>query len=150
MSVFVWLLMTLRGWVRSRAALHLEVLALRHQLQALERSRPRRLRLTRADCVLWTWVSRAWNGWRAALVIVKPQTVIAWHRQAFPVQNRVLSATVLRTFAVGLLSAVLKRLRISNKDLEAIQKRALEEGLPYQTLIASLLHKFASGRLKKA
>jgi predicted DNA binding CopG/RHH family protein len=38
-------------------------------------------------------------------------------------------------------------IRISNKDLEAIQKRALEEGLPYQTLIASVLHKFVSGRL---
>ncbi|MFN3981396.1 MAG: antitoxin [Caldilinea sp.] len=37
--------------------------------------------------------------------------------------------------------------RISNKDLEALQKRALEEGLPYQTLIASILHKFVSGRL---
>ena len=31
-----------------------------------------------------------------------------------------------------------------------IQKRALEEGLPYQTLIASLLHKYASGRLREA
>jgi len=41
-------------------------------------------------------------------------------------------------------------IRISSKDLEAIQKRALEEGLPYQTLIASLLHKFASGRLCEA
>jgi predicted DNA binding CopG/RHH family protein len=39
-------------------------------------------------------------------------------------------------------------IRISSKDLDAIQKRALEEGLPYQTLIASLLHKYASGRLK--
>jgi predicted DNA binding CopG/RHH family protein len=38
-------------------------------------------------------------------------------------------------------------IRISTKDLEAIQKRALEEGLPYQTLISSLLHKYASGRL---
>jgi predicted DNA binding CopG/RHH family protein len=38
-------------------------------------------------------------------------------------------------------------IRISSKDLEAIQKRALEEGLPYQTLIASVLHKYASGRL---
>ena len=38
-------------------------------------------------------------------------------------------------------------IRISSKDLEAIQKRAMEEGLPYQTLIASLLHKYASGRL---
>jgi predicted DNA binding CopG/RHH family protein len=38
-------------------------------------------------------------------------------------------------------------IRISSKDLEALQKRALEEGLPYQTLIASVLHKFVSGRL---
>ena len=43
-------------------------------------------------------------------------------------------------------------IRISTKDLEAIQKRAIEEGIPYQTLIASLLHKYVSGRLveKKA
>ena len=41
-------------------------------------------------------------------------------------------------------------IRISSKDLEAIQKRALAEGLPYQTLIASLLlHKYAAGRLKE-
>jgi predicted DNA binding CopG/RHH family protein len=40
-------------------------------------------------------------------------------------------------------------IRLSSKDLEAIQKRALAEGLPYQTLIVSLLHKYASGRLKE-
>jgi predicted DNA binding CopG/RHH family protein len=39
--------------------------------------------------------------------------------------------------------------RLSSMDLEAIQKRALAEGLPYQTLIASLLHKDATGRLKE-
>ncbi len=38
-------------------------------------------------------------------------------------------------------------IRISGKDLEALQKRALEEGLPYQTLIASVLHKYINGRL---
>jgi|TARA_Y100000031_G_C8151297_1_gene352478 predicted DNA binding CopG/RHH family protein len=38
-------------------------------------------------------------------------------------------------------------IRISRKDLEAIQKRALEEGIPYQTLMASVLHKYVSGRL---
>jgi len=37
--------------------------------------------------------------------------------------------------------------RLSSKDLEAIQKRALAEGPPYQTLISSLLHKYAPGRL---
>ena len=40
-------------------------------------------------------------------------------------------------------------IRLSSKDLEAIQKRALAEGLPYQTLIGSLLHKYATGRLKE-
>ena len=40
-------------------------------------------------------------------------------------------------------------IRLSSKDLEAIQKRALAEGEPYQTLIASLLHKYATGRLKE-
>jgi predicted DNA binding CopG/RHH family protein len=38
-------------------------------------------------------------------------------------------------------------IRISQKDLVAIQKRALEEGIPYQTLISSVLHKYISGRL---
>ena len=83
MSVLVSLLLTVRSCVRSRAALHLEVLALRPQLQVLNRSRPQRLRLARADRLLWIWLSRVWNEWRAAVVIVKPETVIAWHRQAF-------------------------------------------------------------------
>jgi predicted DNA binding CopG/RHH family protein len=41
-------------------------------------------------------------------------------------------------------------IRLSSKDLEAIQKRALAEGLPYQTLIASVLHKYATGQIKEA
>jgi hypothetical protein len=49
MSVLISLLQTLRGFVQSRAALHLGVLALRHQLQVLERSRPKRLRIVKAD-----------------------------------------------------------------------------------------------------
>ncbi len=38
-------------------------------------------------------------------------------------------------------------IRLSNADLMDIQERALEEGIPYQTLIASILHKYISGRL---
>jgi predicted DNA binding CopG/RHH family protein len=41
-------------------------------------------------------------------------------------------------------------IRISGRDLEAIQRRAVEEGLPYQTMISSLLHKYVSGRLREA
>src|SRR6266852_9612995 len=82
-SVLLSLLLTLRTWVRSRAALQLEVLALRHQLQVLQRTRPRRVQLAKADRWLWVLLSRIWAGWRTALVIVKPETVIAWHRQGF-------------------------------------------------------------------
>src|SRR5262245_32399253 len=80
-SVLISLLSMVPGVVRSRAALHLEVLVLRHQLQVLQRSRPRRLRLTKMDRWLWVWLSRSWNDWRTALVIVKPETVIGWHRR---------------------------------------------------------------------
>ena len=41
-------------------------------------------------------------------------------------------------------------IRISSRDLEGIQKRAAEEGVPYQTLIASTLHKFVTGSLKES
>jgi predicted DNA binding CopG/RHH family protein len=36
---------------------------------------------------------------------------------------------------------------MSQRDLESLQRKALEEGIPYQTLISSLLHKFVNGRL---
>src|SRR5918996_1543934 len=81
--VMISVLAMLRSFVRSRASLHLEVLALRHQLQVLQRSRPRRLRLAKMDRWLWAWLSRSWSGWRTALVIVKPETVIGWHRKGF-------------------------------------------------------------------
>jgi putative transposase len=61
----------------------IEMLALRHQFRVLERSRPPRVRLSRLDRLLWVQLSRTWTDWRAALVIVKPETVIAWHRQGF-------------------------------------------------------------------
>src|SRR5215472_3875400 len=67
---------------KSRAALQLENLALRHQLGVLHRS-VRRPELTLPDRVLWAWLYEVWNDWRSALVIVKPDTVIAWHRKAF-------------------------------------------------------------------
>ena len=38
-------------------------------------------------------------------------------------------------------------IRISSRDLEAIQKRAIVEGIPYQTLVSSILHKYVSGSL---
>lgn len=39
-------------------------------------------------------------------------------------------------------------IRISSRDLESLQRRALEEGIPYQTLVSSILHKYVSGGLR--
>jgi putative transposase len=83
LSVLTSLLLTVRASVRTPAALQLEILALRHQLQVLKRSRPRRVRLTRFDRLLWAWLVRVWPDWRAAVTIVNPETVIAWHRRGF-------------------------------------------------------------------
>ena len=77
------LLVSLRDAARPRAALQAEVLALRHQLLVLQRSRRPRLHLHAVDRLLWVWLARLWTEWRSALVIVKPETVIAWHRQGF-------------------------------------------------------------------
>src|SRR5437879_12733577 len=76
------LLFFLRDCFRSRAVLQAEILALRQQLLVLQRStRGHGLRLRWSDRALWVWLSRLWNDWRSALLIVKPETVIAWHRK---------------------------------------------------------------------
>jgi len=70
------------GLFRSRLSLQVEILALWHQLAVYQRTSARP-RLRPADRILWAWLSRAWPGWREALVFVKPETVIAWRRRKF-------------------------------------------------------------------
>jgi putative transposase len=82
-SVVASLLHSLRFLVRSRAALHLEIVALRHQLVVTSRSRRPHRRLTALDSVLWAWLAHRWRGWRSALHVVQPATVLAWHRRGF-------------------------------------------------------------------
>jgi transposase InsO family protein len=67
---------------KGRADLIAENLALRHQLSCLgdRKSRPR---LRRVDRVFWVLLSRFWCGWRESLIMVKPATVLAWHRKGF-------------------------------------------------------------------
>jgi hypothetical protein len=60
---------------RDRAALHLEILALRHQLSVLQRS-VKRPKLTAADRFLWAWLSAVWEDWQPSSVIMKPATVV--------------------------------------------------------------------------
>jgi putative transposase len=76
------LLATLRSAFHTHAELALENLALRQQLASLSRSSPRpRLRLT--DRAFWVGLSQIWSRWADALVIVKPDTVVRWHRAGF-------------------------------------------------------------------
>jgi putative transposase len=72
----------LRAMLIGSATIALENLALRHQIEVLQRS-VRRPRLARWDRILWVWLSRWWPGWRLNLFIVQPATVLAWHRQGF-------------------------------------------------------------------
>jgi transposase InsO family protein len=81
-AVLLALLASLRAGFRSRTALQLEVLALRHQLAVYQRC-PTRPRTSVADRLLWAWLSRTWAGWRDVLVFVRPSTVIAWQRRRF-------------------------------------------------------------------
>jgi putative transposase len=67
---------------RSRTALQIEILSLRHQLGVLQRS-VKRPNLKTADRLLWVWLSTVWSGWRSSVFIVQAATVIAWHRKGF-------------------------------------------------------------------
>ena len=60
-----------------------------------------------------------------------------------PSRKRALQQTAANTFKKD------KRIniRISSRDLEALQRKAVQEGIPYQTLVSSVLHKFVSGSL---
>ena len=70
------------AFFRTRRHLAVEILALRHQLGVLRRS-VKRPRLSNVDRGLWVLLSRRWARWSGALIIVKPGTVIKWHRAGF-------------------------------------------------------------------
>lgn len=67
---------------RSRRNLLLENLALRQQLLALKRKHPKP-RLSHFDRLFWVMFRWTWSQWKEALVIVKPETVVGWHRAGF-------------------------------------------------------------------
>ena len=63
--------------------MELEVIALRHQLAVLRRQRPGRTQLFSIDRLIWVWLYRLWPRFLKVIVVVKPTTVIQWHRQGF-------------------------------------------------------------------
>src|SRR5215469_2508529 len=72
----------LRTLFLPRHKLALEVVALRQQLAVLKRKQPRP-KLGRPDRLFWMVLRRLWEGWSEALIIVKPETVVSWHRAGF-------------------------------------------------------------------
>ena len=69
--------------LKPRASLCLDNLALRHQLTVLRRTTPRRVRFRIADRLLFVWLYQLWPGVLEAMTIVRPETVLRWHRVGF-------------------------------------------------------------------
>src|SRR6266480_5616765 len=82
LEMLTTLVVALSSVFKTRAALQLENVALRHQLGVLHRS-VKKPKLTPLDRLLWAWLCGVWAEWRSALIVVKPETVIAWHRKGF-------------------------------------------------------------------
>ena len=71
-----------RSLLRPRLVLALENTALRQKLAVMKQRRPRPL-LRGADRLFWVLLRHVWSGWADALIVVKPETVIRWHRAGF-------------------------------------------------------------------
>ena len=74
---------TLCDWFRSRRRMQAEILILRHQLNVLQRRAPRRPYLSWADRALFIWFYRSFPRILGAITIVRPETVVRWHRMGF-------------------------------------------------------------------
>jgi len=70
------------AFFRSRHDLGLELVALRQQVGILKRKNPRP-QLSLCDRLFWLGLRRWWSKWASVLVVVKPETVVAWHRAGF-------------------------------------------------------------------
>ena len=75
-------LQTLRSACRSRAELALENLSLRQQLAIYVQKQPHP-RMSAPDKLFWEFMSKSWSKWKKTLIIVKPDTVVRWHRVGF-------------------------------------------------------------------
>jgi len=80
LSIFAAIIMAI---FKGKQTLIVENLALRQQFGVYLRKGKRPPRLKPLDRVFWVFLSKIWDGWKSSLVIVKPDTVIVWHRQGF-------------------------------------------------------------------
>ena len=82
-TILVPLLATLADLLRSRASLHLEILALRQQLAMVANRDNKRHRFRPSERIFWVWLYRLWPTCLRTLAIFKPDTLVRWHRKGF-------------------------------------------------------------------
>src|SRR5262249_2677307 len=121
-------LLLIRCLIMPRIALATEILALRQQLIVLNRS-VKRPQLHDRDRLFWAMLSKLWKDWREVLVIVKPDTVVKWHRQGFKLFWKWKSK-----------SGRAGRPKIDQKILELIRKMSRENPLWGVPRIQAELH----------
>ena len=107
------LLYSIRALFRSRTELVIENLALRQQLAVLKAKRPRP-HLTGIHRAFWILLRRVWSGWADTLIIVKPDTVVRWHRTGFKAYWRWKSRPVGRPTADREVPDLIRRMAREN------------------------------------
>src|ERR1700730_6312312 len=100
---------------RTRRCLLLENLALRQQLAVFKRRHPRP-QLVAFDKLFWVLARRFWSGWKPALIIASPETVVRWHKSGCALYWRLISGA----------RRVLGRKRISKQVRDLIFRRVIE------------------------
>src|SRR5271163_3954554 len=127
----LWLLVTtIFRCLHARRALLLENLVLRQQLAVLKRKHPKP-RLRAFDKIFWVLARRFWSGWKQALIVVSPETVVGWHRAGFKLYWRATSRA----------RRVIGRKRISKEVRNLIFRMVAENatwGVPYILNVADL------------
>jgi hypothetical protein len=103
----------IRAFFLTRHRLALEAAALRQQLAVFKRKQPRP-RLGRMDRLFWTMLRRVYSGWTDALIIVKPETVVSWHRAGFRLLWRWRSRQFGRPKVTREIRDLIRRMKAEN------------------------------------
>ena len=129
--------------LRSRAALELELLAIRHQVSVLRRQHKGRLRLFSTDRLLWVWLYRIWPRCLDAMVLVKPATVIQWHRNGFRLYWRRRSRPLGRPKKSTQIRDLIRRMSMANGGRRAstANRSGLSRASPHTATLCRHRHR---------
>jgi putative transposase len=98
---------------RRRASLEFELIGLRHQVAVLMQH-PGRIRLSSMDRLLWVWLYQVWPQILNAMVLVKPATVVHWHRKGYRIYWRWRSRHLGRPKKSAEIRDLIRRISLAN------------------------------------